>query len=108
MSDRGWARQLLEWGWVGPLLTAEVSRAKYFVRADRHETTAWAELRGLDGRRRIEVGSFANVAAAKAACEADAERRCRRDDAEERAPVSVAIGGRRRGRPRTRARLFVT
>jgi hypothetical protein len=65
---------MLTWTWRGVLLTAEVSRAKYFVRADRHETTAWAELRDVGGRRRIDIGSFASVGAARAACEADAAR----------------------------------
>jgi hypothetical protein len=82
---KSWAQRLLVWGWVGPLLTAEVSRARYFIRADRHEVLAWAELRDLDGRRRVEIGSFPSVALARAACERDAQLRCRRDR-EERGP----------------------
>ena len=95
----GWAGTLLSWRWEGSVWRAEVSRARYFVRADRHEVVSWAEVRELGGRHRVGIGSFPTVALARAACERDAERRCRPDP--ERGPVSVAIGRvRRRGRDR--------
>jgi hypothetical protein len=105
MGDRGWAGALLAWRWDGLLLRSEVSVARYFIRGDRHEILAWAELRDLAGRRRIEVGTFGAVAAARAACEADVRRRIRRDDAEARAagPVEVRISPSRRRRARARA-----
>ena len=75
----GWAQWLLTWRSAGPaLLTAEVSRARYFVASGPHEVLAHAEVREEDGRRRVEIGSFARVGEAQAACERDAERRCRR------------------------------
>ncbi len=78
MGD-GWAQQLLAWRAAGPaLLTAEVSRALYFVASGPHEVLAHAEVREWGGRRRVEIGSFASVGEAQAACERDAERRCRR------------------------------
>jgi hypothetical protein len=92
---RGWAGRLLNWSWRGVQLEAEVARVKYFVRADRCEALAWAEVRDVDGRHRAEVGSYRTVVEARAACERDCELRCRRAG-EERGPVSVAIGGRRR------------
>jgi hypothetical protein len=99
----GWARELLAWrAGAGRLLTAEISAARYFVRGDRHEVLAWAELRDVGGRRRIEVGVFGSVAAARGACELDAERRCRRG-AEDRPAVDVRISPGRRRRERARA-----
>jgi hypothetical protein len=80
-AERGWAQNLLTWRWEGLQLTAEVSRAKYFIRGERHEVLAHAEVRDLGGRRRSEIGSFPSVALARAACEADAVRRCCGDDA---------------------------
>jgi hypothetical protein len=105
MGERGWARVLLSWRWAGSLLTAEISAARYFIRCDRHEAVAWAELCDVDGRRRAEVGSFRSVAEARAACERDAVARCRRER-EERGPVSVAIspGHRRRANQGLRSR----
>ena len=99
MGDRGWAGRLLAWrAGPGRLLEAEVSRARYFVRAEPHEVLVWAEVRDLDGRRRVDLGSFGAVAPAQAACELDAERRCRQPGrAEERAPVDVRIAPNRRG-----------
>jgi hypothetical protein len=93
----GWAGTLLQWHWTGALLTAEVSVARYFIRGERHEIVAWAEIRDVCGRCRVEIGSFRSVGEARAACERDAERRCRREG-EERGPVDVRIAaGRRRG-----------
>jgi hypothetical protein len=103
MGGNGWAGRLLSWSVAGPLLTAEVSRARYFIRAERHEVLAHAEVRDLGGRYRIDIGSFPSVCAARAACERDAERRCRRDrEAEATAqagggPVDVRIAPGRRG-----------
>jgi hypothetical protein len=98
MGDRGWAQRLLAWrAGVGALLTAEISAARYFIRGG-HEVIAWAEVRDLDGRRRVEIGVFRTVAAARAACEVDAQRRCRRDG-EERGRVDVRISAGRRLRP---------
>jgi hypothetical protein len=98
MGDRGWARVLLKWTWRGVHLEAEVSRARYFIRGDRHEAVAWAEVREPGGRYRVEVGSFRSVGDARAVCERDAERRCRRA-AEERGGVDVRISrSARRGR----------
>jgi hypothetical protein len=79
MVDRGWAGRLLEWRWRGVWLEAEISRCRYHVRAVSGEVLAHAEVRDVDGRRRIEIGSFPNVSAAREACEADAQRRVRRD-----------------------------
>jgi hypothetical protein len=110
MGDRGWACVLLSWGWSGSVLTAEISAARYFVRGDRHEVLAWAELRDLGGRRRIEVGTFGAVAPACAACELDAERRCRREGADvdvtapERAAVEVRLSPGRRSTSQRRDR----
>jgi ABC-type uncharacterized transport system substrate-binding protein len=50
MGDRGWAGRLLEWRWAGSLLTAEVSAARYFIRCDRREALAHAEVRDPLGR----------------------------------------------------------
>ena len=79
MADRGWAADLLSWRQAGGSLTAEVSRARYFVRAEAHEITAHAEVRDLGGRYRIEIGTYPTVALARAACEKDAAARCRRE-----------------------------
>ena len=59
-----------------------------------------AEARAELERRRVEIGSFGSVVDARAACERDAEVRCRQSDlANERSPVDVRISpGRRRGR----------
>jgi hypothetical protein len=94
-AERGWAQNLLTWRWEGLQLTAEVSRAKYFLRSERHEVLAWCEVRDLDGRRRVEIGSFPSVALARVACERDAAARCRQDPAE-RPPVDVRISPGRR------------
>jgi hypothetical protein len=69
------AGRLLEWQKVGAQLTAEVSAARYFIFPGRFETVAWCELRELDGRGRVEVGAFASLREAQAACERDAQRR---------------------------------
>jgi hypothetical protein len=96
MGERGWAARLLEWGWDGALLRAEVSVGRYYIRGERHEVVAWGELRDVGGRHWIEIGSFASVGAARAACERDAVARCRRER-EDRGPVDVRIAaGRRR------------
>ena len=101
MGDRGWAAQLLSWRWRGMRLEGEMARCRYFVRPVSGEVIAWGELRDVSGGRPLEVGSFANVGAARAACEADAQRRVQRE-AEERAPVDVRIS---RGRRRVRGGL---
>ena len=96
MRDRGWAASVLSWEWRGVQLVAEISRCRYFVRGERCEAIAWCELRDVSGGRRVEIGSFRDVAAAKAACERDAAARCRRDD-DERLAIDVRIArGRRR------------
>jgi hypothetical protein len=97
----GFARELLAWEWRPPLLIAEMSRARYFLRAERCEVLAHVELRELGAARRCEIGSFGDLAAAKAACEADALQRLRRD--EESRPVAVQIG-RLRGSSRKLAK----
>jgi hypothetical protein len=71
VGDRGWAGELLSWSWRGVQLEAEVSRARYFIRAGRHEVVAWCEVREACGRCR----SFRSVGEARAACERDAGRR---------------------------------
>ena len=96
MRDR-WAGDLLSWEFRPPLLIAETSAARYFVKGERHEVLAHAEIRDTCGHRRVEVGSFRDVGAAKAACEADAQMRVRAGDRDERPPVSVAIGRSRGG-----------
>jgi hypothetical protein len=68
---------LLVWRGEGQLLTAEVARVKYFAVSAPHEVIAHADVRELGGRRRVEIGSFGSVGEARAACERDAERRCR-------------------------------
>ena len=104
MGDRGWAGRLLAWrAGPGRLLEAEVSRARYFVRAEPHEVLVWAEVRDLDGRRRVDLGSFGAVAAAQAAAEKDAQLRCRTSELEERPAVDVRISPGRRRRERARA-----
>jgi hypothetical protein len=90
----GWAQNLLTWAWRGVQLEAEISAARYVIRGHGREILAHAELRDLGGRRRADIGSFSSVSAARAACEADAERRCRREDARERPPIGVAISNR--------------
>jgi hypothetical protein len=78
VRDR-WAQQLLTWTWHGNELRAEISRCRYFVRGERHEVLAWAEVRDVSGGRRVDIGSFPTVSAAKAACDLHAAARCRRD-----------------------------
>ena len=89
------AGELLSWGWSGAVLVAEISAARYVIRGERHEVLAHAELRDVGGRRRIEIGSFATVSAARAACELHAAALCRRED--ERPAIDVRIA---RGRTR--------
>jgi hypothetical protein len=79
-------------------LEAGIARAKYFIRGERHEVIAWTKLRDLDGRRRVEIGSFRSVGEARAACEREAQLRCRRDSEERPAAVDVRISPSRRGR----------
>jgi hypothetical protein len=96
MGDR-WASDLLSWEYRPPLLVAEVSRARYLLRVDPHEVIAWCELRDVSGGRRIEIGSYPAVSAAKAACERDAAVRIRnRDPDSERSAVDVRISPNRR------------
>jgi hypothetical protein len=69
MGD-GWAQELLAWrAGVGRVVSAEISAGRYFIRADRHEAIAHAEVRDVGGRRRVEIGSFRTVGEARAACE---------------------------------------
>jgi hypothetical protein len=96
MRERAWAGAL-PWEWRPPLLIAEVSAARYVIRGERHEVLAWCEPRDVSGRRRCEIGSYATLSAAKAACERDAAARCRRDR-EERGLVDVRIAPPRRRR----------
>ena len=91
----GWAQRLLAWEWRGVQLVAEISRAKYYVRLPGREILAHAEVRAPGGRYRVDVGSFASMGLARAACERDAERRCRRDR-EERPAGDVRIAPNRR------------
>jgi hypothetical protein len=104
VRERGWAGALLVWEWRGLQLVAEISRCRYFCRVRGREVLAWCELRDISGGRRCEIGSFRDVAAAKAACEADAQRRVQRENAglnttfKPPRPVSVAISGKRRRR----------
>ena len=96
LTPGGHAQQLLEWRWAGLQLEAQIARCTYFCRAHGREVLAWCELRDISGGRRCDIGSFPSVALARAACEADAERRVR---AGERVagPVDVRIAlGRRR------------
>jgi hypothetical protein len=95
MGERGGAGNLLSWRRAGASLTAEVSRARYFIRAEPHEITAHAEVRDAGGRSRADLGSFATVALAQAACEADALRWCRRGPLAG-GPVDVRIAPGRR------------
>jgi hypothetical protein len=69
---------------------------EYFIRAEPHEITAHAELRDPGGRSRADLGSFATVALAQAACEADAQRWCRRGPLSG-GPGDVRIARGRRG-----------
>jgi|SRR5262245_29555863 len=85
-----WAGELLQWVWRGRLLEGSIARAKYVIAVQPHEVLAHVELRDVGGRRRAEIGSFASVGEARAACERDAVARCRRDR-EERGPVPVRI-----------------
>lgn len=90
LGDRGFARELLHWEWRGVQLEAAIARCRYYVRGERHEAVAWCELRELGGARRVEVGTFADVAAAKAACERDVAHRLRRDVADRGVDVRIA------------------
>jgi hypothetical protein len=87
VREHDWAGDLLEWRGAGGSLTAEVSCGVYFVAAGRHEVLAWCEVRDWGGKYRVEVGTFGDVAAAQAACERDAQARCRRE--EEVRPVDI-------------------
>jgi hypothetical protein len=104
VGDRGWAGVLLSWRWAGPVLTAEISAVRYFIRCGRHEALAWGELRDVGGRRRVEVGSFPSVSVARAAFELDAQLRCRREGEQRdncpdaRGPMDVRTSPNRRGR----------
>jgi hypothetical protein len=95
MGRDRFAQQLLSWEWRGVQLEAAIPRCTYFCRTHGREVIAWCELRDISGGRRVEIGSFPSVAAAKAACELHAAAWCRRDR-EEHGPVSVAIGRKRR------------
>jgi hypothetical protein len=72
---------------------AECQRIAYYVAPGLFVTQAWAEHPDLGGRRGIEVGTFGNMEQAKQACEADAQRRLRREEGP--GPVYVRIAPRR-------------
>jgi hypothetical protein len=95
--SRGWAGELLTWQQAPLWQEAETGRAKYFVAVGPYEVQAWAEVRDWDGRRRVNIGTFAGVAGAKAACEQHAAARLQRER-DDPGPVDVRIApGRRRG-----------
>jgi hypothetical protein len=118
--ERGWAQRLLEWRpmtgmqitsvWperarrgvvdVAPtaVLTAEISRLRYFIRWWGRDVQAWCEAPDLGGARRyaVGVGVFADIEQAKAACELDAQQRLQREPDD--APVDVRIAQPRRRR----------
>lgn len=83
------AGTMLSWEWRGVQLEAALARCRYYVRGERHEAVAWAEIRDVGGARRVEVGSFPSVAAARAACERHAAGLCVRE--QEPVPVDVRI-----------------
>jgi hypothetical protein len=91
--ERKWAQRLLEWQRLGPRLEAEISAAKYFVFESLYEVAAWAEVRDWGGRYRQDIGVFGSLGEAQAACEGDAQRLRREEDA---APVDVRIARGRR------------
>jgi hypothetical protein len=93
----GGPQQLLTWGWVGPLLTAAIARARYSIRADRTGVRVRVDVWEAGGLYRFDLGLFPSGAVARDACERDAQLRCGRGR-EERGPVDVRISpGRRRG-----------
>src|SRR5262245_27931517 len=94
--ERGWAATLLAWREAPLWLEAEVAACRYFIAPSRHEVLAWGEVRDWGGRYRVELGSFADVAEAQRACEADAQRRLRREEAA--GPVDIRSVPPRRGR----------
>jgi hypothetical protein len=93
--ERGWAGELLTWQQAPLWQEAETGRAKYFVAAGPYEVQAWAEVRDWDGRRRINIGTFAGVAEAKAACDAHAAARLRREKDAATPDIRIAPGRRR-------------
>ena len=95
MVREAWASALLTWELRRLQLVAEISRGTYRVQAFGPEVLAWAEIRDTCGHRRCEIGSFRDVAAAKAACERDAQLRVRAGE-RERGPVDVRIAPPRR------------
>jgi hypothetical protein len=95
-QERGWARRLLEWQVVGPRLEAEVSSGRYFVAAGPYEVQAWCEVRDWGGRRRVNIGTFASLPEAKAACDAHAAARLRREDQVDGPGVDIGIAPVRR------------
>jgi hypothetical protein len=95
--DADWSGRLLSWEWRGNQLEAGISRAWYFIRAHGREVLAWCELRELGGRRRVEVGSYPSVQAAREACERHAAGLLA--ERGERVPVDVRIKPARVARP---------
>jgi hypothetical protein len=82
VRERGWAATLLAWREAPLWLEAEVAACRYFIAPGRHEVLAGGEVRDWGGRYRVELGSFADVAEAQRACEADAQRRLQEKAAE--------------------------
>lgn len=76
--ERGWASQPdgLEWRVDGRWQLAELWCARWVIEVQACEVIARCEPRELGHRRWVELGSFRTAAAARAACEADAVRRC--------------------------------
>jgi hypothetical protein len=99
VRERGWADRLLEWRQIGLRLEAAISRCRYFVQALPFEVVAWAETRDdAAGRYRVEIGTFATEALARAACERDAERRLRHEGHGLAREVDIRIAPPRRRR----------
>jgi hypothetical protein len=89
--ERKWAQRLLVWQPRELWEEAETAHVKYFVAAGPYEVQAWAEVRDWDGRRRVNIGTFGTVAEAKAACDAHAAARLRRE--KDAAPPDIRILG---------------
>lgn len=92
--SRGLAGELLTWQQAPLWLEAETGRAKYFVARGPYEVQAWAEVRDWDGRRRVNIGTFAGVAEAKAACEQHAAARLQQKRDDPGPDVRIAPGRR--------------
>jgi hypothetical protein len=101
MGRDRWAQQLLTWTWAGNQLRSQIARCTYHVQAFGPEILAWAMRADISGGRRVDVGSYPTVSAAKAACDLHAAALCRREAdgtivPPERGPVDVRIAPPRR------------